>query len=66
MLVRMQILTDAGEVVHEDLQRVQVGFDLICELGQPIVRYTPQGTHRIFGFTLKFVDHVEPRTTEPA
>lgn len=59
MRVRMMLLSDDGEVLHIEDHRVQVGYDLVCELGQPILRYTPEGTHRIFGYTLKFEEAVE-------
>lgn len=66
MKVRMILMTDAGEVLHIDEQRINPGYQLVCELGQPIVRYTPEATHSIFGFKLDFMERIEPRNLTPA
>lgn len=66
MKVRMILMTDDGEVLHVDEQRVNAGFTLICELGQPILRYTPDSIHRVFGFKLDFMESIEPRVLNPA
>lgn len=66
MRCRMILMTDAGEVLHIDEQHVNAGFTLTCELGQPIVRYTPDSIHRVFGFKLDFMESIEPRNLLPA
>ena len=60
MRCRMVLLSDSGEVLHIDEQRLNPGFDLICELGIPIVRRAPEGgTHKVFGYKLTFMEYVE-------
>lgn len=61
MYFRIQLIDDAGNVIHTDVQRMNPGFSLSVELSQPIVRYTPEGTHRIVGYMVDFKEAVEKR-----
>lgn len=57
----LRLITDDGEVVYEEMQRVVPGFDFEVQLSQPIIRYSTQGTHRIEGFKVSFMEHVEKK-----
>lgn len=59
MFFRLQLISDRGDVIHEDYQRLNPGFDLEVELSQPIVRYTMQGLHRVAGYKISFREYIE-------
>lgn len=61
MHFRIQLMDDAGNVIHEDIQRMNPGFALNVDLSHPIVRYTPDGVHRIAGYEINFKESIEKR-----
>lgn len=61
MQFQLRLISDAGEVVYEIDQKINPGFDFEVQLGQPIIRYSSRGQHRIEGFKVSFMEHVEKK-----
>lgn len=57
----LKLVADDGEVIYDIDQGIVPGFDFEVQLSQPILRYSTQGTHRIEGFKLSFMEHVEKK-----
>lgn len=59
MRFQLRLIADNGDVVYENDQPINPGFDFEVQLSQPIIRYSSRGTHRIEGFKVSFMEHVD-------
>lgn len=61
MRFQLRLIDDAGNTIYEDDQQINPGFDFEVWLSQPIIRYSTRGQHRIEGFKVSFLEHVEKK-----